>query len=97
MANIFVSHSARDDGSNGFLHRAFSLETVRADFFEFHSAFPPGEAIPKRIEFSSAVFIVLGQNAVSLPHTWSWINWEGGVASATGRDIWVFEPYPPQA
>lgn len=94
MASIFVSHSARDEGSNGFFHRAFSMETVKAVYFEFETVPRPGGAIENLIASSNAVFIVLGPGAVGLPHTRSWINWEAGVASAKGRDIWVFEPYP---
>jgi hypothetical protein len=95
MAQIFVSHSAKDVESRTLLANAFAPTNVRAIFEEF-DAIGKGPADAARIRNdirqSNAVFIVLGSNVEALKHTRDWVGHEGGIATETNKDIWVLEP-----
>jgi hypothetical protein len=98
MAQIFVSHSAKDTELVSFVSKAFSSTKVKAVFEEFEALFkgPANSArIADDIRQSNAVFIVLGKHVEELKHTRDWIGWESGFAAApsgeTNKDIWVLE------
>ena len=98
MAQIFVSHSAKDKESVDFLSRAFASTQVRAVFEEF-DAIQKGpanaERIATNIRQSNAVFVLLGKSVETLKHTRDWIGWESGVAAGvameTNKEVWVLE------
>ena len=98
MAQIFVSHSAKDKEYVDLLSRAFSSTQVRAVFEEF-DAIQKGpsnaERIANNIRQSNAVFVLLGKNVETLKHTRDWIGWESGFAAGTAletnKDVWVLE------
>ena len=64
MAQIFVSHSSKDEASRTLLSKAFASTNVRAIFEEF-DAIEKGPAdaarIRDNIRQSNAVFVVLGK------------------------------------
>jgi hypothetical protein len=98
MAQIFVSHSARDKALVDLLSRAFAATSVRAIFEEFYSILHgPANAqrIALNIRQSNAVFVLLGKHVEELKHTRDWVGWESGVAAATAletnKDVWVLE------
>lgn len=99
MAQIFISHSAKDKESVDLLSRAFASTQVRAVFEEF-DAIQKGpanaERIANNIRQSNAVFVLLGKNVETIKHTRDWIGWESGVAAGvtleTNKDVWVLEP-----
>ena len=98
MAQIFVSHSAKDTELVGLLSRAFAATKVRGVFEEF-DAIRKGPATAARIvqdiRQSNAIFTLLGRNVENLPHTRDWVNFEGGAAAGASpqpvKDHWVIE------
>jgi hypothetical protein len=99
MAQIFISHSAKDKELVAFLSKAFASTKVKAVFEEFEAigkAPPNAQQIANHIRESNAVFVLLSRNVEELKHTRDWVAYEGGVATATAlqtnKDIWVLEP-----
>lgn len=95
MAQIFISHSQRDEWIKNLFFRAFCDTNVTHIFKEYDEAPPTGinaEIIARDIEGSSALFVLLSETVQNLQHTRDWILWECGKVPA-GRPIWVFEPY----
>lgn len=93
MAQIFISHSCKDQPIIHFFLEAFAGTKVKPHLEEFEKAVPTGvtaDKITRDIQFSNAVFVLLSETVEKLPHTRDWINWECGVA--VQKDIWVFEP-----
>jgi len=93
MAQIFVSHSQKDENLRDFFSNAFAGTKVKAVFEEFEKIFVgkiTSDHIARDIENSKAVFVILSQNVQDIPYTRDWVVWEIGVAK--NRDIWVFEP-----
>jgi len=96
MAQIFISHSKRDEDIKNLFLRAFRGTGVTDVYREYENAPPSGvkaEDIARDIEFSSAVFVLLSETVESLPHTRDWILFECGVAAAKQKPVWVFEPH----
>jgi hypothetical protein len=96
VAQIFISHSQRDEGIKDLFLRAFRGSGVTDIYREYEDAPPTGvtaELIERDIEMSSAVFVLLSETVQSLPHTMNWILFECGVAAAKPKPIWVFESY----
>jgi hypothetical protein len=94
MAQIFVSHSAKDKYIVDFFSNAFAGTKVKAVFEEFEKILT-GKITPSKvitdIESSNAIFVILSQNVQNIPHTRDWVVWETGTAK--NKDIWLFEPY----
>jgi hypothetical protein len=93
MAQIFISHSQKDNDFRNFFSNAFAGTKVVPIFEEFEAIFKGGvttQKVENDIEKSRAMFVVLSQNVQDLPHTRDWVVWEAGRAKS--RDIWVFEP-----
>jgi len=96
MAQIFISHSQRDEGIKNLFLRAFRGTGVDDIYREYENAPPTGvtaELIERDIELSSAVFVLLSETVESLPFTRDWILFECGIAAAKQKPVWVFEPY----
>jgi TIR domain len=98
MAQIFVSHSAKDRELVDFLSRAFAATQVKGVFEEFEALLKgPANAprIAQDIQQSNAVFMLLGRHVEELKHTRDWVGHEGGIATAAAlqgnKDIWVLE------
>jgi hypothetical protein len=99
VAQIFISHSAKDTELISFVSRAFASTQVKAVFEEFEAILsgPTNAAkIANDIRQSNAVFVLLSCTIERLQHTRDWVGWEGGVAGLTAletnKDIWVLEP-----
>jgi len=94
MAQIFVSHSQRDEDIRHFFLDAFAGTSVKPHFEELEKK-PPADItaneIERDIQSSNAVFVLLSENVQSLEHTRDWVNWECGTAK--NKDIWIFEPF----
>jgi len=94
MAQIFVSHSAKDKDMVDFFSNAFAGTKVKAVFEEFEKILT-GKITPSKvitdIESSNAIFVILSQHVQDIPSTRDWVVWETGVAK--NKDIWLFEPY----
>ncbi len=96
MAQIFISHSAKDTRLIEFINRAFASTKVEAKYEEIEAILDghkTAQQIAADIGRSNAVFILLGENLENLLHTQQWVLWESGVAGATNKDIWVFEAH----
>jgi hypothetical protein len=94
VAQIFISHSAKDRRIIEFINRAFASTKVEAKYEEIEAILDgrkTAQQIAADIGRSNAVFILLGENVEKLRHTQQWVLWESGVAGATNKDIWVFE------
>jgi hypothetical protein len=94
MAQIFISHSQRDDEIISFFLKAFAGTNVKPILQEFEKE-PPERVTAglteQNIQKSNAVFVLLSENVENLKHTRDWINWECG--TARNKQIWVFEPF----
>jgi hypothetical protein len=94
MAQIFISHSAKDLSIIEFINRAFASTKVEAKYEEIEAILSgqrTAQQIKADIGKSNAVFILLGENVEKLAHTQNWVLWESGVAGAANKNIWVFE------
>lgn len=94
MAQIFISHSQRDEEIVALFLKAFAGTKVKPIFQEFEKELPQGvsaDEITRNIETSNAVFVLLSERVQSLQHTRDWIVWECG--RAKNKPIWIFEPY----
>lgn len=97
MAQIFISHSARDEALKNFFNQAFATSAVNAKYEEIEQLYKGAittQAIEQDITFSSAIFVLLSQNVDSLDHTRDWIGYEVGFAKGAqggNKDVWVFE------
>ena len=100
MAQIFVSHSAKDTKQLDFLNKAFASTNVQAKYEEIE-AITRGRRnsaqIAADIAASNAIFVVLGPNVETLKHTRDWVVWESGRAQGTNKDIWVLEAFEDSA
>lgn len=100
MAQIFVSHSAKDKELVELVELAFAATQVRGIFKEF-DAFTNGPAnapgIISDIQQSSAFFILLGKHVEERKHTRDWVGWESGAmamaAFQNNKDVWVLESF----
>jgi hypothetical protein len=97
MAQIFISHSARDQQLKNFFNQAFATSSVNAKLEEIEQLYKgtiTTQQIEQDITLSSAVFVLLSQNVDSLDHTRDWIGYEVGYAKGAqggNKDVWVFE------
>lgn len=97
MAQIFISHSARDEDYKNFFNKAFATSAVTAKYEEIEQlekGLITTADIDRDITFSSAVFVLLSRNVDSLLHTRDWIGYEVGFAKGGqggNKDVWVFE------
>jgi hypothetical protein len=95
MAQIFLSHSQRDEHIKDLFLRAFRGAGVSDIYREYENAPPTGvtaELIAQDIERSSAVFVLLSETVETLPSARDWILFECGIAAAKQKPVWVFEP-----
>lgn len=100
MAQIFISHSARDTSLKNFINQAFATTKVEAKYEEIEAILEgrrTASQISADITRSNAVFVLLGENVERLRHTQNWITWESGVSSLANKDIWVFEGFEDRA
>ncbi|HYX72384.1 MAG TPA: hypothetical protein VE732_06410 [Nitrososphaera sp.] len=94
MAQIFISHSQRDERIKDLFLRAFRGTGVADIYQEYEDAPPTGvtaEIIERNIEASSALFVLLSETVQGLQHTRDWIVYECGLAK--NKPIWIFEPH----
>lgn len=92
MAQIFVSHSAKDKTLVDFISKVAAQTKARIILEEYENlsgARVNADKIKKDIGASNAIFVLLGPGANNLKHTRDWVNWETGVAHA--KDVWVIE------
>jgi hypothetical protein len=96
VAQIFVSHSAKDTKQLAFLNRAFATTNVQAKHEEME-AMVTGKRTSQQIAFdiqaSNAIFVILGPHVEQLKHTRDWVVWESGNAAAKNKDVWVLEAF----
>jgi hypothetical protein len=96
MAQIFISHSAKDQKPLDFLNKAFASSNVQAKYEEFEAIIHgrrTAAQIKADIAASNAIMVVLGPNAENLKHTRDWVVWESGNASGANKDVWVIEAF----
>ena len=94
MAQIFISHSQKDEEILRLFKDAFVGTNVKAIFESLEKIIKgkiPRDQIGRDIENSRAIFVILSQNVEKIPHTRDWVVCETGFAK--NKDIWVFEPY----
>jgi hypothetical protein len=97
MAQIFISHSAKDEVLKNFFNKGFATSSVNAKYEEIEQLLKgtvTTETIKYDITLSSAVFVLLSKNVETLTHTRDWVSFELGFASGVSggnKDIWVFE------
>jgi hypothetical protein len=92
MANIFVSHSAKDRQLVSFFNNCRGTSPVGLVWEEIEKMFNghvSAKKIGADIEQSKAVFVILTANVESLQHTRDWVTSEA--AAASKKDVWVFE------
>lgn len=97
MAQIFISHSRKDNDLVNFFLRACNPLGIKPIFEELESIVAgPATASKIRLHIgqSNALFILLSPNVNNIPHTRDWVLYEAGAAST--KDVWVFERYSDQ-
>jgi hypothetical protein len=97
MAQIFVSHSAKDASLKNFINQAFATTKVEAKYEEIEAILEGRRTAPQiaaDITRSNAVFVLLGENVEQFRHTQQWMTWESGVGAQSNKEIWVFEAFP---
>jgi hypothetical protein len=100
MAQIFISHSAKDYKIKNFINQAFASTKVEAKYEEIEALLEGRRTAPQisaDIDRSNAVFVLLGENVERLRHTQNWVTWESGVSSHANKDIWAFEAFEDRA
>lgn len=92
MAQIFISHSQRDEQAKNFFYRAFSGTSVLPIWMEYEGEPTSSidQEIERKIQASGAVFFLLSESVEKILFTRDWILWENG--KVTNKDIWLFEP-----
>lgn len=104
MAQIFLSHSQRDEGLKNLFLRAYPGTNVHLVLKEYDAITPPGtlshrisrnmaNEIENDILMSAAVFVVLSETVQALPATSHWLVYEAALAKAKQKPVWVFEPF----
>lgn len=89
---IFVSHSRKDNEILTYFDRIFARTGVKSVCMEFENMrSPEWQDIKENVEYSDAVFLLLGPNVQSNIHTQNWIAFEVGLSCAFGKEVWVFE------
>jgi thiamine biosynthesis protein ThiC len=76
MAQIFISHSAKDTSLKNFINQAFATTKVEAKYEEIEAILDgrrTAQQIAADIGRSNAVFILLGENVEKLRHTQQWV------------------------
>ncbi|WP_449463036.1 hypothetical protein PQ610_02065 [Tardisphaera miroshnichenkoae] len=92
MAQIFVSHSRRDEDIRQWFDTIFATAGVRAVRMEFEDAeVKSGRMILQKIRESDALFVLMGPNLTFSQFTENWIGFEVGAAAALTKPVWVFE------
>jgi len=92
MTNIFISHSQKDKEIIQIFRNAFNGTKVNPILLEYERySNPPWREIKNRIQSSSALFVLLGQNIKSSDYTQNWISYEVGIADSFNKPIWIFE------
>jgi hypothetical protein len=99
MAQIFISHSAKDIPLKNFMNQAFASTKVEAKYEEIEAIMDGRRTAPQiavDIARSNAVFALLEENVEQFRHTQQWITWESGVGAQSNKEIWVFEAFADQ-
>jgi hypothetical protein len=94
MAQIFISHSAKDTEAVDFFKSIFSGTNVRAIFEEYeklNGSQINTKQIQAHINESNCIFILLDENVENNKHTRDWVVWESGYGARMNRDVWLFE------
>lgn len=92
MANIFGSHSAKDQDLVSFFNKCRGTAKVGMIWEEIENIIGDdvsADKIKADINQSNAVFIILSSNVEKTPHTRDWVAGEAG--GANQKDTWVFE------
>ena|SRR5882724_9734302 len=96
MAQIFISHSAKDAKQLAFLNRAFATTNVQAKHEEIEALISgkrTSQQIAMDIQASNAIFVMLGPNVEQLKHTRDWVVSESSNAAGKNKDVWVLEAF----
>ena len=104
MANIFISHSRRDEDlvtAIAKVLRNIGHTPIIEEFIPEEEKEPvPYEEIRKNVNLSDYVFLFLTDNIVATEYTHNWVAFEVGLAASSGKRLFVFErdgipiPYP---
>jgi hypothetical protein len=100
MAQIFISHSAKDTRLKTFINQSFATTKVEAKYEEIEAILDGRRSaaqIGADIARSNAVFVLLGENVERIKHTQNWVTWESGVGAAANKEIWIFEAFEDRA
>lgn len=95
MARIFISHSREDTDIVNFFGTICDTTQVKKILKEIEGFRTPEKwaEIQNDIQFSKAIFVILGPHVQEIRPTRDWVVWESALASPMRKDIWVFEPY----
>jgi hypothetical protein len=92
MANIFISHSKRDEATVAAFCNVFARTQHGAFLAEFEAyAVPPWTQIKNWVQQSSALFVLLSPHLQTTPYTQNWVSYEVGLACALNKPVWVYE------
>lgn len=104
MANIFISHSRRDEDlvtAMAKILRNIGHDPIIEEFIPEEEKEPvPYEEIRKNVSVSNFVFLFLTDNIVATEYTHNWVAFEVGLTASAQKRLFVFEragvpvPYP---
>lgn len=89
---IFVSHSQKDKEIVTYFDTIFARTGVKSVCMEFEKMrSPQWRDIKDAVDYSDAIFLLLGPNVKDNIHTQNWIAFEVGLSCAFRKEVWVFE------
>lgn len=104
MANVFISHSRRDEELVAVISKALiniGHNPIVEEFIpEEKKESVPYEEIMKNVGLSNYIFLLLTDNILATGYTRNWVTFEVGLAARDRKRVFVFErtgvpiPYP---
>jgi hypothetical protein len=91
MAQIFVSHSRRDQEGKQFLNQLFGASDHKLYWYEWEGQKAPhAPTIRAAIQESAAAVVMSSVELGDHPRV-AWTGFEVGLAMAAGKNVWVIE------
>ncbi len=97
MANIFISHSRKDDSLIASVHQLLvnvGHTPIIEEFIPESEKLPiPHDEIQRNVSVSDAIFLFLTDNVLATDYTRNWVVFEVGLAKQASKRVFVFERY----
>lgn len=95
LSKVFISHSKREKKLIEDIKSALDnikITSIIEEFIDEDKKLPiPWKEIYKNVNSSKAVYLFLTDEVVRTQHTKNWVIFEDGIASALGKQLFLFE------